>query len=169
MLLIAYPSCRSRKIAPETDLSISQKDIDLFIKHKHKIEEITSIFNKRLTKSKSAERKQIFEEGKKEINNYLESQGLNPEIFMHKSKKILKCYLALKETGEENLKRKKLELEKREIPKEQAKQELEFYKRSAENFFRSYTEGLTEYEIRLIERNLKKISGVVEKLFSNEN
>ena len=82
--------CKSKKPEQKSDYSITQQDIDLFIKHKYQIDEITAKFDEKLKKTATQDRKIIFEEGKKEINKYLKSNDLNPEIFMRKSKKILK-------------------------------------------------------------------------------
>lgn len=168
--LFIFSGCKSEK--PEEskpDKSITQQDIDLFIKHKYKIDEITAGFDEKLKKSGTRNRKLIFEEGKKEINKYLESKELDPEIFMQKSKKILKCYLAFRETDDERIEKKRKMLEEEKIPQSQIKEELKFYKSALKRLFKSYTEDLSEYEVRLIRSNIEKISKVVDKRKSSEN
>jgi hypothetical protein len=156
-------SCRSKKTEPETDTAITQQDIYLFIQHKYRIDEITARHDKQLEKVKAAEKKKIFEEGKKEIDSYLESQGMNPALFMRKSRKILKGYLAFRETDPRRLERKRAELLEKDVPPQQVKEEMDFFARATERLFKSYTSELTEREIDLIKKNLDKISTVVDK------
>jgi hypothetical protein len=162
-------SCRSKRTEPETDMTITQQDIDLFILHKYRIDEITARYDKQLKKARGSEKKVVFEEGKKEIDSYLEAIGINPSIFMRKSKNILKCYLAFRETGKERAERKRQQLLEQEIPPEQVKEEMEFFAKAAERLFKSYTSELTEKEIGLIKKNLEKISTVVDKKSFGQN
>jgi len=162
--LTSFSGCRKKAVTDgENDYTISQRDIDLFIMNKYKIDEITSRFDKLIEKAQRNEKKTLIEEGKNEINGYLLSQGLNPELFMRKSKKILKCYLAFQETHPKKLQRIKSELEKKEVSPELIKQELEFYQNASKRLFESYTRDLTEYEVALIKANIEKISQVMDR------
>lgn len=154
-------SC-SRKNSENADLTLSQNDIDLLVTHKAQIDRITGKYDRELQKTDAQMKAQIIENGKTEINRYLESKGLDPAVFMRKSKKILKGCLAFYETGQEALERKTKLLQSKEMTEKQYEQALEAYKKSNEELFREYTSGLTDYEIELIKMNLQKLSGVIK-------
>ncbi len=154
-------SCR-RKNNENADLTLSQNDIDLLVTHKDQIDMITGKYDRELQKSSNQAKAQIIENGKTEINRYLESKGLDPIVFMRKSKKILKSYLAFYETGPEALERKTKLLQSQEMTEKQYEQALEAYKKSNEELFREYTSGLTDYEIELIKMNIQKLSGAIK-------
>lgn len=154
-------SCR-RKNNENADLTLSQNDIDLLVTHKDQIDRITGKYDRELQKSSNQAKAQIIENGKTEINRYLESKGLDPVVFMRKSKKILKGYLAFYETGPEALERKTKLLQSQEMTEKQYEQALEAYKKSNEELFREYTSGLNDYEIELIKMNIQKLSGAIK-------
>ena len=154
-------SCR-RKNNENADLTLSQNDIDLLVTHKAQIDRITGKYDRELQKSRGQMKAQIIENGKTEINRYLESKELDPVVFMRKSKKILKGYLAFHETGPEALERKMELLQSQEMTEKQYDEALQAYKRSNEELFMEYTSGLNDYEIELIKMNLQKLSGVIK-------
>lgn len=158
---ILFSSC-SRKNNENEDLTLSQNDIDLLVTHKTRIDRITGKYDRELQKAGAQMKNQIIQNGKTEINRYLQSKGLDPIVFMRKSKKILKSYLAFYETGPEALERKIKLLQSQEMTEKQYEQALEVYKKSNETLFKEYTSELTDYEIELIKMNLQKLSGVIK-------
>lgn len=160
-ILLILPCCNKGK-TDEFDLTLSQNDIDLLIKHKSRIDQITGKYDQELRKARGQTKTQIIEKGKSEINKYLESNDLNPVVFMRKSKKILKGYFAFYETGPESLERKVKFLESQELTEKQFNKTLEAYKKSNEELFKEYTSGLSDYEIELIKMNVKNLSGMMK-------
>lgn len=154
-------SCK-RKNKEDADLTLSQNDIDLLVTHKKQIDIITGKYDRELQKSPANAKAQVVQNGKDEINRYLESKNLDSVVFMRKSKKILKGFLAFHETGQEALERKIRLLQTQELTEKQYEQALEAYKKSNDELFKEYTSGLTDYEIELIKMNIQKLSGVVK-------
>jgi len=144
-----------------SDLTITQTDIMLLIEHKKMIDSITAEYDKKIASVEPASAPKLIEEGKTEINKYLESKGLNPEIFMKKSKKILKAYLAFVEISDETM-QKRVELLKRNdtAPKD-IETKTKAYKKAGESFFKEMTAELSQKEIDLVKSNFKNISAVV--------
>jgi hypothetical protein len=163
LLVTLFPSCKSKTVVPEKNQLIQQEDINLFIMHKHHIDEITSKYDEKLSKSPRQDHKKIMEEGKLEINEYLQSNGLKPELFMQKSKKILKCYLAFRETDKSRIDKKRKELEEQNLSEALIDYELSFYENASKKLFKSYTKDLLEHEINLIKFNMNKIANVVDR------
>ncbi|MBR4489454.1 hypothetical protein IKP13_02365 [bacterium] len=148
--------------AKEPDLTITQTDIMLLIEHKKTIDGITAEYDKKIAEAQPSAAYKLIEEGKGEINKYLESKGLDPEIFMKKSKKILRCYLAFNEISEET-EQKRIEILKQNDTSERDLEiKLNAYKKAGEAFFKEMTEGLSEKEIALVRSNLKNIAAVTE-------
>lgn len=156
-------SCsKKEEAAPVSDLTITQGDIMLLIEHKKMIDSITSQYDKKISEAEPGAAYKLIEEGKGEINKYLESKGLKPEIFMKKSKKILKCYLAFNEISEET-KQKRIEMLKQNDTSERdIVIKVNAYKKAGEAFFKEMTEGLSEKEMELVKSNLKNIAAVTE-------
>lgn len=156
-------SCsKKEEAAPAPDLTITQTDIMLLIEHKKTIDSITSEYDKKISESEPGAAYKLIEEGKGKINQYLESKGLKPEIFMKKSKKILKCYLAFNEISEET-KQKRIEiLKQNDTSEKDIEIKINAYQKAGEAFFKEMTEGLSEKEIELVRSNLKNIAGVTE-------
>ena len=156
-------SCsKKEETAHAPDLTITQTDIMLLIEHKKTIDGITSEYDKKISESEPGAAYKLIEEGKGKINQYLESKGLEPEIFMKKSKKILKCYLAFNEISEET-KQKRIEiLKQNDTSEKDIEIKIKAYQKAGEAFFKEMTEGLSEKEIELVKSNLKNIAGVTE-------
>lgn len=153
---------KESKVEKEPDLSITQTDIMLLIEHKKTVDSITEKYDKKMAESKPEEIRKLIEEGKNEINTYLESKGLKPEIFMKKSKKILKCYLAFNEISEET-KQKRIEiLKQNDFSEKDIEAKIKAYKKTGEAFFKEMTSGLSKKEIDLVKSNLKNIAAVTE-------
>ena len=133
----------------------------LLIEHKKMIDSITAEYDKKIAEAKPGEAHKLIEEGKTEINKYLESKSLNPEVFMKKSKKILRAYLAFVEISDETM-QKRIELLKRNdtSPKD-IETKTQAYKKAGESFFKEMTSELSQKEIELVKSNLKNISAVV--------
>ena len=154
-------SC-SKKEDAAPDLTITQSDIMLLIEHKKTIDGITAKYDKKISESEPGASYKLIEEGKGEINKYLESKGLKPEVFMKKSKKILKCYLAFNEISEET-KQKRIEiLKKNDTSDRDLEIKMKAYEKAGEAFFKEMTSGLSEKEIELVKSNLKNIAEVTE-------
>jgi hypothetical protein len=154
-------SC-SKKDTGVIDTSISQEDVDLLIKHKRNIDRITGKYDAEIQKAKQHEKPAIIQKGKDEIDNYLKSNNLSPVVFMRKSKKILKGYLAFQEISEESLQKKMDMLNKEELDEEEIKQKAALYKKAGENAFKELTSELSDYEIQLVKANLKNLSAIVK-------
>jgi hypothetical protein len=152
----------SKKEPEKIDTSVSQEDIDLLIRHKKNIDRITGKYDAELKKMKPQERQAVVQKGKEEIDNYLKSNDLSPVVFMRKSKKILKGYLAFQETGEEALEKKIEMLRLEGLKEEEIKEKTVLYKKANENLFKEFTSELSDYEIQLVKSNLKNISAVVK-------
>jgi len=159
--MIGVNGCKKKNPEPES-LVLSQKDIDLLITHKQTIDKITGKYDVRIAKMKKGQAKEEMEKGKKEINDYLISKGLSPVPFMRKSKKILKGYLAFKESGEDALERKMKQHEHENFTEKEYQAKKEYYKKSQEALFNDLTSELSDYEIQLIRSNLVNISKVVK-------
>lgn len=143
------------------DLTITQTDIMLLIEHKKMIDSITDEYDKKIASTEPSAAYKLIEEGKAEISKYLESRSLNPEVFMKKSKKILRAYLAFVEISEETM-QKRIELLKRnDTSPQDIETKTKAYKKAGEAFFKEMTSGLSDKEIELVKSNLKNISAVV--------
>lgn len=154
-------SC-SKKDSGKIDVSFSQEDIDLIIKHKKNIDKITGKYDLELQKTKKENQQIVLSEGKDKINKYLESSGLNPVVFMRRSKRILKGYLAFHETSEESLEKKMKLLENENLTENEYKTRKEFYRQANESLFKELTSDLSDYEIQLIKSNLKNLLEIVK-------
>ena len=155
-------SCSKKEESAPADLTITQGDIMLLIEHKKMIDGITAEYDRKLSEAEPGAAYKLIEEGKGEINKYLESKRLNPEIFMKKSKKILRCYLAFNEISEET-KQKRIEiLKKNDTSERDLEIKINAYQKAGEAFFKEMTEGLSEKEINLVKSNLKNIAEVTE-------
>ena len=155
-------SCSKKEESAPADLTITQGDIMLLIEHKKMIDGITAEYDRKLSEAEPSAAYKLIEEGKGEINKYLESKRLNPEIFMKKSKKILRCYLAFNEISEET-KQKRIEiLKKNDTSERDLEIKINAYQKAGEAFFKEMTEGLSEKEINLVKSNLKNIAEVTE-------
>jgi len=161
-----FLSCSQKEketaVEKEPDLTITQTDIMLLIEHKKTIDGITAKFDKKMADVPPSAAYKLIEEGKGEINLYLESKGLKPEIFMKKAKKILKCYLAFNEISDETMQKRIELLKQNDTPEKDIKTKTEAYKKAGEAFFKEMTSGLTEKEIELVRSNLKNIATVTE-------
>jgi len=156
-------SCSKKEdVQSAPDLTITQSDIMLLIEHKKTIDGITAKFDKKIAEAQPDTAYKLIDEGKTEINQYLESKGLNPEIFMKKSKKILKCYLAFGEISEETMQKRIELLKKNDTAPEDIERKIKAYKKAGESFFKEMTSGLSEKEINLVKSNLKNIGAVAE-------
>jgi hypothetical protein len=166
LILIIISGCLtvscSKKDPGVVDTSISQEDIDLLIKHKKNIDRITGKYDAQMQKAKQHEKPAIIQKGKDEIDNYLKSNNLSPVVFMRKSKKILKGYLAFQEISEQALKKKTEIFNKEGLGEEEIKQKTALYKEAGENAFKELTSELSDYEIQLIKSNLKNLSAVIQ-------
>ena len=121
----------------------------------------TNEYDKKIASTEPSAAYKLIEEGKAEINKYLESRSLNPEVFMKKSKKILRAYLAFVEISEETM-QKRIELLKRnDTSPQDIETKTKAYKKAGEAFFKEMTSGLSDKEIELVKSNLKNISAVV--------
>lgn len=149
-------------VEQEPDLTITQTDIMLLIEHKKTIDAITAKFDKKIADVPPSAAYKLIEEGKSEINGYLESKGLKPEIFMKKSKKILKCYLAFNEISDETMQKRIELLKQNDTSERDIKTKVEAYKKAGETFFQEMTAGLTKKEIDIVKSNLKNIAEVTE-------
>ncbi|MBO7128047.1 hypothetical protein J6W78_10975 [bacterium] len=148
--------------ANEPDLTITQTDIMLLIEHKKTIDAITAKYDKKIAEVPPSAAYKLIEDGKSEINGYLESKGLKPEIFMKKSKKILKCYLAFNEISDETMQKRIELLKQNDASERDIKTKIEAYKKAGEAFYKEMTAGLTKNEIDLVKSNLKNIASVTE-------
>lgn len=149
-------------VEQEPDLTITQTDIALLVEHKKTIDAITAKYDKKIAEVPPSAAYKLIEDGKSEINGYLESKGLKPEVFMKKAKKILKCYLALNEISDDTLEKKIEILKKNDTSEKDLKIKIEAYKKAGESFFKEMTAGLTKQEIDLVKTNFKIISAVTE-------
>ena len=149
-------------VEQEPDLTITQTDIMLLVEHKKTIDSITSKYDKKISEAQPSMAYKLIEDGKSEINGYLESKGLKPEIFMKKSKKILKCYLAFNEISDETMQKRIEILKQNDTPERDIKIKIEAYKKAGETFFQEMTAGLTKQEIDLVKSNFKNIAAVTE-------
>ena len=161
-VFLATSCSKKEEQAPALDLTITQSDIMLLIEHKKMIDNITSEYDKKISEAEPSAAYKFIEEGKGRINQYLESKGLKPEVFMKKSKKILKCYLAFNEISEET-KQKRIEiLKKNDTSDRDLEIKMKAYEKAGEAFFKEMTSGLSEKEIELVKSNLKNIAEVTE-------
>ena len=160
-VFLLVSSSEKEESAP-ADLTITQGDIMLLIEHKKTIDGITAEYDKKLSEAEPGAAYKLIEEGKGEINKYLESKGLEPEIFMKKSKKILKCYLAFNEISDETMQKRIDILKQNDTSEQDLKIKIEAYKKAGEAFYQEMTSGLTKQEIDLIKSNLKNIAEVTE-------
>ncbi|HNW81896.1 MAG TPA: hypothetical protein PKG52_03295 [bacterium] len=158
-ILLIQPSCNRKKT--DSDLTLSQNDIDLLIKHKSHIDQITGKYDRELQKARRQMKTQIIEKGKSEINKYLESNDIDPVTFMRKSKKILKGYLAFYETSPESLEKKIKMLDAKELTQKEFDNTVAAYKKADEELFKEYTADLSDYEIELIKMNVKNLFGMM--------
>ncbi|MBP5203011.1 hypothetical protein J6253_09770 [bacterium] len=161
-LLFSSCSQKENENKKEPDLTITQSDIMLLIEHKKTIDGITAEYDKKIAESKPNSAYKLIEEGKGEINRYLESKGLKPEVFMKKSKKILRCYLAFNEISEETMQKRIEILKKNDTSEKDLKIKIEAYRKTGEAFFKEMTSGLSGKEIELVRSNLKNIAEVTE-------
>ncbi len=161
-IFLAVSCSKKEESAPVPDLTITQSDIMLLIEHKKMIDSITSEYDKKISEAEPGAAYKLIEEGKGRINQYLESKGLKPEIFMKKSKKILKCYLAFNEISDETMQKRIEILKQNDTSEQDLKIKIEAYKKAGEAFYQEMTAGLSEKEIELVRSNLKNISGVTE-------
>ena len=155
-------SCSKKEESAPADLTITQGDIMLLIEHKKMIDSITARYDKKISEAEPSAAYKLIEEGKGEINQYLESKGLRPEIFMKKSKKILKCYLAFNEISDETMQKRIEMLKQNDTSERDIEIKVNAYKKAGEAFFKEMTEGLSEKEIDLVKSNLKNIAPVTE-------
>lgn len=146
----------------EPDLTITQTDIMLLIEHKKAIDSITAKYDKKIAEVPPSATYKFIEEGKNEINGYLESKGLKPEVFMKKSKKILRAYLGFNEISDETMQKRIDILKQNDTSERDLKIKIEAYKKAGEAFFQEMTSGLTKQEADLIKSNLKNIATVTE-------
>lgn len=165
--LFFFSCSRSEEKKVETeekapDLTITQTDIMLLIEHKKTIDAITSKYDKQISGAQPSLAYKLIEDGKKEINEYLESKGLQPEIFMKKSKKILKCYLAFNEISDETMLKRIEILKQNDASEQDIKNKTAAYKKAGEAFFKEMTSGLSQKEIDLVRSNFKNIAAVTE-------
>jgi len=161
-VFLAVLCSKKEEVQSAPDLTITQSDIMLLIEHKKTIDGITAKFDKKIAEAQPDTAYKLIDEGKTEINQYLESKGLNPEIFMKKSKKILKCYLAFGEISEETMQKRIELLKKNDTAPEDIERKINAYKKAGESFFKEMTSGLSEKEINLVKSNLKNIGAVTE-------
>ena len=169
-ILCSFPlfflSCSQKEkevaLQKEQVLTITQTDIMLLIEHKKTIDGITAEYDKKISENQPSESYKLIEEGKNKINQYLESKGLKPEIFMKKSKKILRCYLAFKEISDEMMQKRIEVLKQNDASEKDIAIKINAYKKAGETFFKEMTAGLSEQEINLIKSNLKNIAAVTE-------
>lgn len=152
----------SKAAEPVLDLTITQGDIMLLIQHKKKIDGITAEYDKKIAEVPPSAAYKLIEEGKGEINKYLESNGLNPEVFMKKSKRILRAYLAFVETSGETMQKRIEILKKNDASPNEIEMKKNAYKKAGESFFKEMTDGLSPKEIELVKSNLKNIATVTE-------
>jgi hypothetical protein len=134
----------------------------LLLEHKKNIDAITAKYDKKISEAQPSAAYKLIENGKNEINTYLENKGLNPEIFMKKSKKILRAYLGFTEISEETMKKRIEILKKNDTSEKDIEIKIKAYKKAGESFFQEMTAGLTEKEKELIKSNLKNIATVTE-------
>lgn len=160
-VIVAILGCNRNKI-DENDLTLSQNDINLLLKHKKNIDRITVKYDRELLKTQGKMKNQIIENGKTEIDSYLKSNNLNPTVFMRKSKKILKGYLAFYETGPESLEKKIKLLESQNLTEKKFNEAVSIYNKLNDDLFKEYTAELSDYEIELIKMNMKSLSSVIK-------
>jgi Uncharacterized protein conserved in archaea len=160
--LLVFSCSPKEEVTKEPDLTINQTDIMLLIEHKKTIDAITSEYDKKISEAQPGASYKLIEEGKSEINKYLESKGLKPEIFMKKSKKILKCYIAFNEISEETMQKRIEILKKNDASEKDIEIKTAAYKKAGEAFYKEMTADLTQKEIELIKSNLKNIAAVTE-------
>ena len=134
----------------------------LLIEHKKMIDSITAEYDKKIAGAQPGAAYKFIEEGKSEISKYLESKGLNSEVFMKKSKKILRAYLGFTEISEETMQKRVELLKKNDISPKDIETKTQAYKKAGEAFFKEMVSGLSEKEIDIVKSNLKNISTVVE-------
>ena len=151
----------AEKVESIPDLTITQGDIMLLIEHKKMIDSITSEYDKKIASVEPTAAYKLIEEGKAEINKYLENQGVNPEVFMKKSKKILRAYIAFVEISEETMQKRIELLKKNDTAPQDIETKTKAYKKTGELFFKEMTSELSQKEIDLIKSNLDNISAVV--------
>ena len=151
------------KVESMPDLTITQTDIMLLLEHKKAIDSITAEYDKKIAAVTPGAAYKLIEEGKTEINRYLESKGLNPEVFMKKSKKILRCYLAFEEISDETMQKRIEILKRNDASPKDIETKIQVYKKAGESFFKEMTSELSQKEIDLIKSNLKNIASVTEK------
>lgn len=150
------------KAEPVVNLTITQGDIMLLIRHKKAIDGITAEYDKKIAEVSPSAAYKLMEEGKGEINKYLESQGINPEVFMKKSKKILRAYLGFSEISDETMQKRVEILKKNDASPKDIEIKVSAYKKAGESFFKEMTSGLSQKEIELVKSNLKNIAAVTE-------
>lgn len=167
-LFVFATSCSKQESSPSPekaeqfpDLTITQGDIMLLIEHKKTIDSITEKYDKKIADVPPSGAYKLIEEGKNEINAYLESKGLNPEVFMKKSKKILRGYLAFAEISEEAMQKRIEILKRNDTSPKDIETKVNAYKKVSESFFAEMTSGLSQKEIDLIKSNFKNIASVV--------
>ena len=167
-LFIFATSCSKQEPLPEKveqfpDLTITQGDIMLLIEHKKTIDGITEKYDKKMAEAQPSTAYKLIEDGKSEINRYLESKGLNPEVFMKKSKKILRAYLAFVETSDETMQKRIELLKQNDASPNEIKMKTNAYKKAGETFFKEMTSELSPKEMELIKSNLATIASVVKE------
>ncbi|MBP5406255.1 hypothetical protein J6Z19_03790 [bacterium] len=152
----------SSKAEQFPDLTITQGDIMLLIEHKRTIDAITEKYDKKMAEVQPSAAQKLIEDGKSEINKYLESKGMNPEIFMKKSKKILRAYLAFAETSNETMQKRIELLKQNDASPNEIEMGMQAYKKAGGTFFREMTQELSPKEMELIKSNLSTIASVAE-------
>ncbi len=151
-----YPSSR--------DVRITELDIKQFVAHKRAIDAITADIDREIRNPRSGSTKtksQLTAEGKKKIDQYLTSQGLDPVLYMRKSAKIIRAYFALTIYTEFNRQKSIKRIRKYAPTPEEAEKKIANLNNSWEEFRKQYSDGVRPEEMALIKKHIVELKKVM--------
>lgn len=161
LLSCLFVSCSSKENAAP-DLTVTGKDVVLFLQNKKAIDLITEEYDKKISEAPAEMKNMLVGQGKQAINNYLQLHGIEPVSYMKKSKKIMKCYIAFANTSELMLERRADELRRSSSNEEEYERQVEQLKKASDKLFKEYTADLTDAEIDAIRPYFKQIAAVIQ-------
>lgn len=163
LLALLSVSCSSKEeAAPAPNLTVTGRDVALFLQNKKAIDLITEEYDRRIAEAPAEMKNMLVEQGKQAINNYLELHGIEPVSYMKKSKKIMKCYIAFANTSDLMLERRADELRRISSNEAEYERQVEQLKKASDKLFKEYTAGLTDAEIDAIRPYFKQIAAVIQ-------
>ncbi len=159
-----------KKSSPQTKkktdlrINIQEKDVTSFLTHTKKINTISTNQVKKIKSSDSKANPEVIRRGiKKAVDNYLIGQGFTPSDFYSKGNRIMKIFFSIKMKNDPDiLESKRKALERSGLKKEEIEENLKIMKKTSEELYRQYTEGVTDKEKNLVEKYLPAIEKIVQ-------